>query len=151
MRRTVVVTVLLSSLLPQIVFAQEQPPLQADVQLRVDSNNRRLASFNTVLEGGEATLRGTAQNLPGGETVFFTLRFDYRTKADIALDELISQIVISTRDRARNEFSRAIIDPNTAPLNPNRAPLDYSATLYRPPRSNRGSYTVRIQVFGNYE
>jgi hypothetical protein len=69
------------------------------------------------------------QNLAGGETVFVSLHFDYRTKADIAFDELISQIVISTRDRAGNEFSRVVTDPNAAPLNPNRVPLDYSATL----------------------
>lgn len=149
MRWGIAVTALM--LCHQILSAQEQAPLQADVQVRVDYNNRRLVSFNTVLEGGDATLRGTVQNLPGGETVLISLHFDYRTKADIALDELISQIVISMRDRAGNEFSRVTIDPNTVPLNPNRAPLYYSATLYHPPRSSRDSYTVRIQVFGNYE
>ena len=41
------------------------------------------------------------------------------------------------RWRAGNEFSRVTIDPNTVPLNPNRAPLYYSATLYRPPRDGR--------------
>ncbi|PYK75951.1 MAG: hypothetical protein DME42_01185 [Verrucomicrobia bacterium] len=121
------------------------------MRVRVDYNDRDLVSFRAVLEGGEATLRGTAQNLPGKETVLVTLHFDYPTNADIALDELISQIVISTSDRAGNEFSRVIIDPNTVPLNPNRAPLYYSATLYQPPRSSRNSYTVRIRVFGNYE
>src|SRR5436189_1110142 len=71
--------------------------------------------------------------------------------ADIALDELISQIVVSTSDKAGNEFSRATIDPNTVPLNPNRAPLYYSATLYHPPQNGRSLYLARIQVFGNYE
>jgi hypothetical protein len=37
------------------------------------------------------------------------------------------------------------------PLNPNRVPLSYSATLYKPPRSGRNAYIARVQVFGNYE
>jgi hypothetical protein len=125
--------------------------LQADVQVRVNHNDRRLVQFRARLEGGGATLRGSVQNLPGGETALVTLHFDYRTDADIALDELISQIVVSTSDRAGNEFSRVTIDPNTVPLNPNRAPLYYSATLYKPPRVGRSLYLARIQVFGNYE
>jgi hypothetical protein len=52
---------------------------------------------------------------------------------------------------AGNEFSRVTIDPNTVPLNPNRAPLYYSATLYKPPRTGQSAYLVRIQFFGNYE
>ena len=150
-RRSAIVALLPFWLAAPIGLAQEQSPLQSDVQVRLDYNNRRLVSFNTTLEGGEATLRGAAQNLPGKETVLVTLHFDYRTNADIALDELISQIVISTSDRTGNEFSRVIIDPNTVPLNPNRAPLYYSATLYQPPRSSRSFYTMRIRVFGNYE
>ena len=89
--------------------------------------------------------------MPGGETVLVSLRFDYNSDADIALDELINQIVVSTSDKAGNEFSRVTIDPNTVPLNPNRAPLYYSATLYHPPRNGRSLYLARIQVFGNYE
>jgi len=79
------------------------------------------------------------------------LHFDYNTDADIALDELISQIVVSTSDKAGNEFSRVTIDPNTVPLNPTRAALHYSVTLYRLPRGGRNLYIARIQVFGNYE
>jgi hypothetical protein len=134
-----------------LVMGQEQSPLQADVQVRVNHGDRRLVPFRARLEGGEATLRGTVQNLPGGETVLVSLRFDYSSDADIALDELISQIVVSTSDKAGNEFSRVTIDPNTVPLNPNRAPLYYSATLYHPPRNGRSRYLARIQVFGNYE
>src|SRR5205823_5783844 len=125
---------------------QEQSPLQADVQVRINYNDRRRVPFRARLEGGEATVRGSVQNLPGRETVLVSLHFDYSTDADIALDELISQIVISTSDRAGNEFSRVAIDPNTIPLNPNRAPLYYSATLYQPPRDGRRLYLVRIQV-----
>ena len=96
-------------------------------------------------------MKGTVTNLRGGETARVFLHFVYRTNADIALDELISQIVISTSDTAGNEFSRVMIDPNTVPLNPNRAPLYYSATLYKPPRGDRNVYITRVQVFGNYE
>src|SRR5439155_26801835 len=123
----------------------------ADLQVRVSYNEKRPVLFRARLEGGGAMLRGSVLNLPGGETALVLLHFDYSTAADIALDELISQIVISTSDRAGNEFSRVTIDPNTAPLNPNRASLYYSATLYRPPRDGRRLYIARIQVFGNYE
>jgi len=136
----------------QLVIGQEQsPPLQADVQVWINHGDRRLVPFRARLEGGEATVRGSVQNLPGRETVLVSLRFDYNSRADIALDELISQIVVSTSDKAGNEFSRVTIDPNTIPLNPNRAPLYYSATLYHPPRNGRSLYIARIQVFGNYE
>ena len=138
-------------LLSQLVIGQEQAPLQADIQLRVESNNRRLVRFSAGLEGGEATVRGSVQNLPGDETALVSLHFDFKTDADIALDEIISQIVVSTSDRSGNEFSKATIDPNTVSLNPNRAPLFYSTTLYRPPQDGRKLYSVRIQVFGNYE
>jgi hypothetical protein len=134
-----------------LVMGQEQSPLQADVQVRVNHGDRRLVPFRARLEGGGATVRGTVQNLPGGETVLVSLRFDYNSDADIALDELISQIVVSTSDNAGNEFSRITIDPNTVPLNPNRASLYYSATLYHPPRNGRSLYLARIQIFGNYE
>ena len=107
--------------------------LQADLRERVDYNDRGLVSFRAGLEGGEATLRGTVQNLPGGETSFIQLHFDYRTDADIALDELISQIVIWTNDRTGNEFSKVTIDPNSVPLNPNRVRLHYADTIYEPP------------------
>ena len=152
MRLCFVVLVLLPGcFLSRIVFAQEQSPLQADVRLRVNYNERRLVSFRTALEGGEATLRGTVENHPGGQTSFVQLHFDYRTDADIALDEIISQIVIWTIDRTGNEFSKVVIDPSSVPLNPNRVPLHYAGTVYKQPRNNRTSYVVRIQVFGNYE
>ncbi len=150
-RRVVVAALLLGCFVSQIAFAQEQPPLQADMLVRVDYNDRGRVSFRAVLEGGEATLRGTVQNLRGGETSFVQLQFDYRTDADIALDELISQIVIWTSDKTGDEFSKVVIDPNSVPLNPNRAPLHYAGTVYKPPRNNRASYVVCIQVFGNYE
>jgi hypothetical protein len=150
-RRFAVVALLPLCFASHLVVGQEQSPLQADVQVRVNHGDRRVVPFHARLEGGGATVRGSVQNLPGGETLLVSLRFDYNTDADIALDELISQIVVSTSDNAGNEFSRITIDPNTVPLNPNRAPLYYSATLYHPPRNGRRVYLVRIQVFGNYE
>jgi hypothetical protein len=152
MRRRVAVTALLLGSFVSHVLAQEQsPPLQADLRIQVGYNDRNPVSFRAVLEGGEATLRGTVQNLPSGETSLVQLHFDYRTDANIALDEIISQIVIWTIDRAGNEFSKVVIDPNSVPLNPNRASLHYAGTVYKPPRNNRTSYVVRVQVFGNYE
>jgi len=148
----VVPAVLLGGLAFQIVRGQVvQPPLQADLQVRVNYSERNLVSFRAVLEGGEAVLRGTVQNFPGGETSFVQLHLDYRTDANIALDELISQIVIWTNDRTGNEFSKVSIDPNSVPLNPNRVRLHYAGTVYKPPRNNRTFYVVGVQVFGNYE
>ncbi len=150
-RRFAVVALLPLCFASHLVVGQEQSPLQADVQVWVNYNDKRPVTFRAPLEGGGATLRGSVQNLPGTETALVLLHLDYSTNADIALDELISQIVVSTSDKAGNEFSRVRIDPNTVPLNPNRAPLYYSATLYKPPRGNRSLYIARIQVFGNYE
>jgi len=150
-RRFPIVALLPLCFVSQLVIGQEQPPLQADVQVRVKFNDKRPVLFRTSLEGGGATLRGSVLNLPSGETALVSLRFDYNSDADIALDELISQIVVSTSDKAGNEFSRVTIDPNTVSLNPNRAPLYYSGTLYHPPRNGRNLYLARIQVFGNYE
>ena len=150
-RRFAVVALLPLCFASHLIMGQEQSPLQADVQVRVNHGDRRLVPFRARLEGGGATVRGSVQNLPGGETVLVSLRFDYNSDADFALDELISQIVVSTSNKAGNEFSRITIDPNTVPLNPNRAPFYYSATLYHPPQNGRSLYLARIQVFGNYE
>src|SRR5438270_13742814 len=150
-RRFALVVLLPFCLASHLVIGQEQGPLQADVQVQVKYNDKRPVLFRARLEGGGAVLRGSVLNLPGGETALVLLHFDYDTDADIALDELISQIVVSTSDKAGNEFSRVTIDPNTVPLNPNRAPLYYSATLYHPPRNGRSLYLARIQVLGNYE
>lgn len=151
MRSFAISLVLLLSFARLSVVAQEQAPLQANIRVRVDYNEKRAISFQSGLGGGVATVKGSVVNLPGGETALVLLHFDYRTDAAIALDELISQIFISIRDAAGNEISRVTIDPNTAPLNPNRAPLYYSATLYKPPAHGRNVYIARIKVFGNYE
>src|SRR3982751_6005618 len=141
-------------LLPLMVAsAQELPPLQANTVVRV-TNNRSLRTvfFSGQLNGGPATFSGSVSNLPGGDTAFVALRFDYRTSADIALDEIIARIEITVEDLDGNIFSTAAIDPNTIHLNPNRVPLYYSATLYKPAGSGgRRGYFVRTKVFGNYE
>jgi hypothetical protein len=144
---------LLTPFLSLAAFAQEQAPLQADTRVRVNNNQRPIAmSFATRLAGGPATLTGSVRNLPGGDTALVALQFAYTVNEDIALDEIISQIVVSVEDLAGNMFSTVAIDPNTIHLNPNRVPLCYSATLYTPEHTRgRNGYIVRVQVFGNYE
>ena len=152
MRPLAITLILLLPFRPFPVVAQGQAPLQADVRLRVKNKPEAISSFRRFLEGGAATVKGSVQNLPGGDTALVLLQFDYRVSADIALDELISQIVISFEDVAGNPLSTVTIDPNAINLNPNRVPLYYSATLYKPERSGgRNVYIARVQVFGNYE
>jgi hypothetical protein len=139
-----------AALAPVVAIAQDAP-LQVDVQVRAKPTGFG-ASFHRELDGGGATVFGRVQNLPGNQTALVTLQFDYKTRADIALDEIIDRIVISIEDLGGNVFSTATIDPNTVPLNPNRVPLYYSATLYTPDAGPKGSgYVVHVQVFGNYE
>jgi hypothetical protein len=147
----VVSAAIIAFCLQQQLHAQGGPPLQVDVRLRVKSNHGLGASFERQIMGGAATVAGRIHNLPGGETTLVMLRFDYRTKADIALDELISQIVVSIEDANGNEFSTTTTDPNAIPLNPNRAPLYYSITLYTPRITRGEGYIAHIQVYGNYE
>ena len=144
----------LLALFPSVAaFAQDQAPLQVDERVRVNNNKRPTAtSFTAHLAGGPATLTGSVRNLPGGDTALMALQFAYTVSEDIALDEIISQIVVSVEDLAGNVFSTVSIDPNTIHLNPNRVPLYYSATLYTPEHvRGRNGYIVRVQVFGNYE
>ena len=148
MLRSLLVLVVLAAAAPSSSRAQVGPPLQADVRVRAKGSGLG-ATFERQLEPGVATVAGSVRNMPGNDTALVTLHFDYKINADIAFDEIIGVIVIWIEDLAGNEISRATIDPNTVHLNPNRVPLDYSATLYKPaPRSN---YIVRVQVFGNYE
>ena len=125
-RRFAGVVLLPFCLASHLVIGQEQAPLQADVQLQVKYNDKRPVLFRARLEGGGAVVRGSILNLPGGETALVVLHFDYNTGGDIALDELISQIVVLTSERAGNEFSKVTIDPNTVYLNLNRSSLSYS-------------------------
>ena len=134
------------------MLAQGSAPLQVEALVRVQRNHGAGPFFQHAIGNGLAAVRGRVHNLPGGQTILVTLKFDYRTDADIALDEIISQIVISSEDRAGNQVSVVTIDPNSVHLNPNRVPLYYFATLYKPFDSGgRNGYQVRIQIFGNYE
>ena len=152
MRTLAIAVILFSSLGPLTAAAQEQAPLQADVQVRVRNRAGATASFRSLLQGGDAFVKGTVKNLPSDDTALIELKFNYPTDADIALDEIITQIVISLEDAGGNLFSTVTIDPNTINLNPNRVALHYSATLYRPERiAGRNFYIARVQVFGNYE
>jgi hypothetical protein len=151
-KNPLLIAVLLSAFSPLTGLSQSGPPLQVDLRVQVKRNHGLGGFFEGQLQGGGATVTGRVHNLPGGETALVTLQFDYRTRTEIALDELISQIVILIEDQEGNEFSTVTIDPNTINLNPNRVPLHYSATLYTPIIERGGNgYTVRIQVFGNYE
>ena len=138
-------------LVPLHAVAQVDAPLQLDVRVPVKSTGLGV-SFQRPLEPGGATVSVRMHNLPGKETALVRLTFNYAIKADFALDEIISLIVITIEDSTGVEFSRATIDPNTVPLNPNREPLSYCVTLYTPTREDpHAGYTVRVQVFGNYE
>jgi hypothetical protein len=142
---------LLSALAPVTGVAQLRAPLQVDVRVPAKATGFA-AFFQRRLEPGAATVSGRVRNLPGGETALVTLHFDYKIDADFAFDEIISRIVISIQDSVGNEFSKVTIDPNTVHLNPNRVPLDYTATLYTPPETRPDStYRVHVKVFGNYE
>ena len=89
-RKFAVVALLPLCFVSQLAIGQEQSPLQADVQVRVKYNDKRPVLFHARLQRGGATLRGSVQNLSGGETALVSLRFDYNSDADIALDELTS-------------------------------------------------------------
>jgi hypothetical protein len=82
--------------------------------------------------------------------VVVDLTFRYRVPRDtIALDELIDHIEISTESAKGEPFFAGAIDAQLIPLNPNRVPLFYRLTLYRP--TDARAYQVHVQVFGNYE
>lgn len=136
---------------PSVVLAQQGPPLQIDARIQAQGT-KVAATFQRRIRPGVATVSGRVLNLAGGETALVKLHFDYDTDADVALDEIISLIVISIEDCTGTEVSRATIGPNDVNLNPNRAALHYSATLYKPAAATSGGgYLVRVRVYGNYE
>jgi hypothetical protein len=146
-----IIGIVIAACSPGMLPAQGGAPLQVDVRVRAKGNGMG-AFFQRQIATGTAMVSGRVKNLPGNETALVTLRFDYHTNADIALDEIIDRIVISIEDLSGNQFSTVTIDPDTIHLNPNRVPLYYSTTLYTPDRPRiRGGYFVHVQVFGNYE
>ena len=80
--------------------------LQADIRVRVN-NDRRPAPDPPPQSHEALKLTGSVSNLPGSEMALVALQFDYRVNADFALDEIISQIVISVEyARAKSAFTR---------------------------------------------
>jgi hypothetical protein len=63
-----------------LVFGQEQSSFQAGVQVRVEYHDKHPVLFHARLEGGEAAVRGSVLNLPGGETALgiTTIRLQHR-------------------------------------------------------------------------
>jgi hypothetical protein len=91
----------------------------------------------------------TARNLQT-DAVTVDLVFRYRLPPDtIGFDELIQNIDVATEDAAGQPRSTSTIETNLIPLNPNRVPLSYRVTLYRP--TEAPTYQVHVKVFGNYE
>lgn len=151
-KRFITLTALLAALVCAAAQAQDTPQ-QVNVRAKVRADRPVGAVFRRPVEQGQlARLRGAVINQPDGETALVNLRFSYRIPPDtIALDEIIDLIIISIEDSTGAEFSTVSIDPNDVNLNPNRVPLDYSATLYIPEDALENGYFVRVRVFGNYE
>jgi hypothetical protein len=98
---------------------------------------------------GVATVTIEARNLLS-DAVVVDLTFQYSIPpGTIAFDELIEHIDIATESAIGEPFFASTIDAKLIPLNPNRVPLLYRVTLYRP--TDAPSYQVHVQVFGNYE
>ena len=122
-------------------------PLQLDVTttLATAGAKRRLTA---TLAPGDAVVKIVARGARGGDTTRVDVVFRYRIPRDqIALDEIIDGIEITTEDPMGGVFGTVTIDTHEVNLNPNRVPLAYAATLYHP----EPPYVVRIRVFGNYE
>jgi hypothetical protein len=102
-----------------------------------------------VIEQGPATVEITARNMPQ-DAVVVDLAFRYRVPPDtIGLDELIDRIEVTTETDAGEPFFASAVDAQLIHLNPNRVPLFYRVTLYRP--TDTEHYRVRVKVLGNYE
>jgi hypothetical protein len=123
--------------------------LQLERTLELSSDRGAAGRFVARLEPGDATVAVFARNLRGG-AVQIDLAFRYRVPRDtIALDEVIERIELATETTGGDEFIAAAIDSQLIPLNPNRAPLLYRVTLYRPEEEE--TYVLRVRVIGNYE
>jgi hypothetical protein len=143
-----------ATLIALIVLAAAALPaaaqtLQVETTLSLPTQKRAKESFQGRIEPGEASVAGVARNLKRGDAVVISLVFDYRTSADIALDEVIDRVEITTETPDGEVFLTTVLDTELIPLNPNRVPLRYAATLYHPTDGDR--YVLRVRVFGNYE
>ena len=122
--------------------------LQVDATMSLPTQKRAKASFERTIESGAATVSGVARNMKRGDAVTVSLVFDYRADG-IALDELIDRVELTTESPEGAVFLTTVLDTQLIPLNPNRVPLRYAATLYHPTDGER--YVLRVRVFGNYE
>ncbi|RIL06670.1 MAG: hypothetical protein DCC71_05735 [Proteobacteria bacterium] len=122
--------------------------LQADVVLPMPPRSHGVVKTSALVEPGPATVLVKARNLRE-DAVVVDLGFRYRLPRDfIGLDELIERIEVTTETASGEPFFAAAVDAQLIPLNPNRVPLLYRVTLYRPPQE---PYAVRVRVYGNYE
>lgn len=127
-----------------VAHAQCESPIQVDVLVPLRADTTR---FKTKIEPGDATLSGRVRPQRGRETARVELRFDYRVpKGLIVFDEIICSIETIVEDGAGNALGRALVDPDSVNLNPNRVPLVYATTLY-----TIGGTHLRVRVRGNYE
>jgi hypothetical protein len=123
--------------------------VQVDTSFPMSNAPLAAASVVSLVEQGPANVTITARNHPQ-DAVTIDLAFRYRIPPDtIALDELIDRIEIATETLAGERHFASAIDAQLIPLNPNRVPLFYRATLYRP--TDERAYRVHVRVLGNYE
>jgi hypothetical protein len=143
--RAVAASVLAPCLAAAVASASE---LQIDLVVPMPPAGARRVMVK--IPPGDATMKAVLRNQRGGETVRVDLLFDYRVPPGIVFDEIIDSIEISVETATGEPFSApTIIDPGEINLNPNRARLEYRATLYHP--TDPAGYGVRLRLFGNYE
>jgi hypothetical protein len=124
--------------------------LQVDLALSAPTRPGGAVRFEAPIgELGPATLSGVARNRKGGAVqVDLVLRYQI-PRDSIALDEVVERIELATETAAGDPFLAATLDTALIPLNPNRTPLRYRVTLYRPEEGE--TYRLRVRLFGNYE
>jgi hypothetical protein len=123
--------------------------IQLERTLELSTHRGAAGRFVARLQPGDATVAVFARNLRGG-AVQVDLAFRYRIPRDtIALDEVIERIELATEATGGEVFLPTVLETQEIPLNPNRVPLLYRATLYRPEEAE--TYVLRVRVIGNYE
>ena len=135
-----------------LILGSAAPAASQRLQLELEATlpaRGGIARFEAPIEPGVATLSGVARNRRGGSVqVDLVLRYDV-PRDEIALDEVIERIELTTEALGGEPFLAAVLDTQLIPLNPNRAPLRYRVTLYHPEEGER--YRLRLRLFGNYE
>ena len=121
--------------------------LQVDLDLSVPTRRGGSVRFEAPIgEAGPATLSGVARNRKGGAVqVDLVVRYDI-PRDTIALDEVIERIEVATETAEGAPFLDATLETKLIPLNPNRTPLRYRVTLYRPEEGE--TYRLRCGCSG---